>query len=73
MPDFALRNAEGYTVTGVPVLAEDLADALAGSVARLLLVAVVVMALVLALVFRRPAAAGAARRSRSAPSRSRSG
>ena len=53
MPDFALRNAEGYTVTGVPVLAEDLADALAGSVARLLLVAVVVMAAVLALVFRR--------------------
>ena len=53
MPDFALRNAEGYTVTGVPVLAEDLSDALAGSVARLLLVALVVMAAVLALVFRR--------------------
>ena len=53
MPDFALRNADGYTVTGVPVLAEDLSDALAGSVARLLLVAVVVMAAVLALVFRR--------------------
>ena len=53
MPDFALRNADGYTVTGVPVLAEDLSDALAGSVARLLLVAVVVMAGVLALVFRR--------------------
>ena len=53
MPDFALRNAGGYTVTGVPVLAEDLSDALAGSIARLLLVAVVVMAGVLALVFRR--------------------
>ena len=53
MPDFALRNAEGYTVTGVPVLAEDLSDALAGSIARLLLVALVVMAAVLALVFRR--------------------
>ena len=53
MPDFALRNAQGYTVTGVPVLAEDLSDALAGSVARLLIVAVVVMAAVLALVFRR--------------------
>jgi len=53
MPAFALSNAEGYTVTGVPVLAEDLAGALAGSVARLLIVAVVVMALVLALVFRR--------------------
>ncbi len=52
-PTSALRNAEGYTVTGVPVLAEDLSDALAGSVARLLLVALVVMAAVLALVFRR--------------------
>jgi len=53
MPDFRLRNADGYTVTGVPVLAEDLSDALAGSIARLLLVALVVMAAVLALVFRR--------------------
>ncbi|MGI8779040.1 MAG: efflux RND transporter permease subunit [Solirubrobacteraceae bacterium] len=53
MPDFELRNAEGYTVTGVPVLAQDLSDALAGSVARLLAVALVVMAAVLALVFRR--------------------
>ena len=53
LPDFRLRNAQGYTVTGVPVLAGDLSDALAGSVARLLLVAVVVMAAVLALVFRR--------------------
>jgi len=53
MPDFKLRNADGYTVTGVPVLAEDLSDALAGSIARLLLVALVVMAAVLALVFRR--------------------
>ena len=53
MPEFALRNAGGYTVTGVPVLAEDLSDALAGSLARLLLIAVVVMAGVLALVFRR--------------------
>jgi hydrophobe/amphiphile efflux-3 (HAE3) family protein len=53
MPDFRLRNAKGYTVTGVPVLAEDLADSLAGSIGRLLLVAVVVMAAVLALVHRR--------------------
>jgi uncharacterized protein len=53
LPDFRLRNAQGYTVTGVPVLAEDLADALAGSIARLLLIAVVVMAAVLALVHRR--------------------
>ena len=41
-----------YTVTGAPVVLEDLADALAGSVLRLLVVALVVMALVLALVFR---------------------
>src|SRR5215212_7112174 len=53
MPEWKLKNADGYTVTGVPVLAEDLADALAGSVARLLVVALVVMAAVLALVFRR--------------------
>ena len=61
MPHWRLHNAQGYTVTGVPVLAEDLADALAASVLRLLVVAVAVMALVLALVFRsrlRLAAAG---------------
>jgi hypothetical protein len=55
MPDWKLRNAGGYTVTGVPVLAEDLADTLASSVVRLVIVALVVMALVLALVFRRAA------------------
>jgi hydrophobe/amphiphile efflux-3 (HAE3) family protein len=54
MPEWRLRNAGGYTVTGAPVLAEDLADALAGSVARLVIVALVVMALVLAVAFRRP-------------------
>ena len=72
MPDFALRNADGYTVTGVPVLAEDLSDALAGSVARLLLVAVVVMAA----CSRSCSGAGCGScrwPSRSAPSRSRSG
>jgi hydrophobe/amphiphile efflux-3 (HAE3) family protein len=53
MPEFRLRNAGGYTVTGVPVLAEDLAHSLASSIVRLLLVALVVMAAVLALVFRR--------------------
>ena len=41
-----------YVVTGVPVLADDLTDVLAGSTLRLLLVAVAVMALVLALLFR---------------------
>jgi predicted RND superfamily exporter protein len=54
MPRWRLRNAAGYTVTGVPVLAEDLADELAGATLRLLLVAMVVMAVVLALVFARP-------------------
>ena len=51
MPEWKLSGAS-YTVTGAPVVLEDLADALAGSVLRLLVVALVVMALVLALVFR---------------------
>ena len=51
MPQWKLDKA-GYTVTGAPVVLEDLAHALAGSVLRLLVVALVVMALVLALVFR---------------------
>ena len=51
MPQWKLDRAS-YTVTGAPVVLEDLADALAGSVLRLLVVALVVMALVLALVFR---------------------
>ena len=46
------RAAGRYVVTGVPVLAGDLTDELAGSTLRLLLVAVAVMALVLALLFR---------------------
>ena len=54
MPQFALQNAHGYTVTGVPVLAQDVTAALTGSLVRLLLIAVLVMAVVLALVFRRP-------------------
>ena len=53
MPRWRLHDAAGYTVTGVPVLAEDLADALAGATLRLLVLAVVVMALVLAVAFRR--------------------
>ncbi len=52
MPDWRLTGGATYTVTGAPVVAEDLADALAGSTLRLLLVGVLVMALVLALVFR---------------------
>jgi uncharacterized protein len=52
MPQFKLDGDAGYTVTGAPVVAEDLTDALAGSTLRLLLVGLVVMALVLCLVFR---------------------
>src|SRR3954452_11377564 len=52
MPQWRLRNAGGYTVTGAPVVVEDLADALAASTLRLLVVALIVMAAVLGLVFR---------------------
>ncbi|HEX5620250.1 MAG TPA: MMPL family transporter [Solirubrobacteraceae bacterium] len=52
MPQWKLKGDAGYTVTGAPVVAEDLTDALAGSTVRLLLVGLVVMALVLCLVFR---------------------
>ena len=51
MPDWKLEKGD-YTVTGAPVVLDDLAQALAGSVLRLLVVALVVMALVLVLVFR---------------------
>jgi hydrophobe/amphiphile efflux-3 (HAE3) family protein len=54
MPRWRLRNAAGYTVTGVPVLADDLARELSGATLRLFLLGVVVMAVVLALVFRGP-------------------
>ena len=40
MPQWQLDERRGYTVTGAPVLVEDLADALAGSTLRLLLVGV---------------------------------
>ena len=52
MPEWKLDGGATYVVTGVPVLAGDLTDELAGSTLRLLLVAVAVMALVLALLFR---------------------
>src|SRR3954467_13200570 len=51
MPEWRLDKGT-YTVTGAPVVLEDLADALAGSVLGLLVVAIIVMALVLTLVFR---------------------
>jgi hydrophobe/amphiphile efflux-3 (HAE3) family protein len=52
MPEWRLAGGSSYVVTGVPVLAGDLSDVLAGATLRLLLVAVVAMALVLALLFR---------------------
>jgi hydrophobe/amphiphile efflux-3 (HAE3) family protein len=52
MPEWRLAGGGHYVVTGVPVLAGDLTDVLAGSTLRLLLVAVAVMALVLAFGFR---------------------
>ena len=39
MPEFKLKGDAAYTVTGAPVVAEDLTDALAGSTLRLLLAA----------------------------------
>ena len=52
MKEWKLEGAASYTVTGAPVVVEDLADALTQSLVRLLIVALIVMALVLALVFR---------------------
>jgi hydrophobe/amphiphile efflux-3 (HAE3) family protein len=52
MPEWRMKGDVSYTVTGAPVVAEDLTDALAGSTLRLLLVGLAVMALVLCLVFR---------------------
>src|SRR4051812_24626720 len=52
MPEWRLKGDARYTVTGAPGVAEDLADALAGSTLRLLLAGLAVMAVVLCLVFR---------------------
>jgi hydrophobe/amphiphile efflux-3 (HAE3) family protein len=52
MPQWRLQGEAGYTVTGAPVVADDLTGALAGSTLRLLIVGLVLMAIVLALVFR---------------------
>jgi hydrophobe/amphiphile efflux-3 (HAE3) family protein len=51
LPAFALRDAS-YTITGVPVVAEELASSLAGALAELLALALAVMAVVLALALR---------------------
>ena len=52
MPEWRLTGDSGYTVTGAPVVADDVTDALTGSTLRLLVAGLVLMALVLALVFR---------------------
>ena len=52
MPQWKPAGEAGYTVTGAPVVAEDLTDALAGSTLRLLIAGLVLMAIVLGLVFR---------------------
>ena len=52
MPMFGLRYGGSYTVSGAPVVVNDLAAQLTHSIAILLLAAVAVMALVLMLVFR---------------------
>ncbi|HZU39627.1 MAG TPA: MMPL family transporter [Solirubrobacteraceae bacterium] len=53
MPMFALSYGGTYTVSGAPVVLNDLASQLTRSIAWLLLGALVVMAVVLLLVFRR--------------------
>lgn len=52
MPMFRLRHGGSYVVSGVPVVVDDLADAVGREITLLLAVAVAVMALVLALAFR---------------------
>ncbi len=52
MKEFKLTGAASYTVTGAPVVVQDLAGVLTQSLVRLLVLALIVMALVLALVFR---------------------
>jgi uncharacterized protein len=45
-------NKAAYTITGAPVVVEDLTSALSASIVRLLVIALLVMALALAVVFR---------------------
>jgi hydrophobe/amphiphile efflux-3 (HAE3) family protein len=52
MPQWKLEAGVTYTVTGAPLVVEDLTDALSASILRLLAIALVVMAAVLAVVFR---------------------
>lgn len=52
MPLFASEHDGTYTVSGVPVVADDLAETVTSGIALLLVAAVVAMALALLLVFR---------------------
>jgi hydrophobe/amphiphile efflux-3 (HAE3) family protein len=52
MPMFALSNGGTYTVTGVPVVTNDLASEITGSISGLLIAALLVMAATLLVVFR---------------------
>jgi hypothetical protein len=52
MPMFRSRYGGTYTVTGVPVVINDLASQITGSIAGLLIAAVLVMAATLLIVFR---------------------
>src|SRR5581483_4653593 len=52
MPMFRSGYGGTYTVSGVPVVTDDLATTITGSIAGLLVAALVVMAVVLLLVFR---------------------
>ncbi|MDQ6746038.1 MAG: MMPL family transporter, partial [Actinomycetota bacterium] len=52
MPMFRSAYGGRYTITGAPVVAEDLAAQITGSIAGLLLAAVLVMAVTLLVVFR---------------------
>jgi hydrophobe/amphiphile efflux-3 (HAE3) family protein len=52
MPMFALSYGGTYTVTGVPVVTNDLASDITGSIAGLLIAALLVMAATLLVVFR---------------------
>jgi hydrophobe/amphiphile efflux-3 (HAE3) family protein len=52
MPRFHLKLGGSYTVTGVPVVINDLSNAITGSIGVLLIAALLVMAVVLLVVFR---------------------
>jgi hydrophobe/amphiphile efflux-3 (HAE3) family protein len=52
MPIFRLSHGGTYTVTGVPVVTNDLAGEITGSIAGLLIAALLVMAATLLIVFR---------------------